>query len=122
MNHETLIRDLDAMVAAALARIGERSSAGSTEGLTVARLLEVALKNELEASEEAALWMTSEPDLAVKLALARQCRAEGRHYRRMEDRRRGRGREPIDPSKGGYSPMYQFLRGLTTTVERLAAG
>ena len=59
MNHETLMNELDAMVAAALSRIGEHSRAGSAEGLTVARLLEVALKNELEAAEEAAMWMTS---------------------------------------------------------------
>ena len=124
MNHESLMQELDAMVAAALGRIGEASAAGSAAGLTVARLLEVALKNELEAAEEAALWMTGETDLAVKLALARQCGDEARHYRLIEDRLRALGRDPaqLDPLKAGWSPMFTYLRGLTTTVERLAAG
>jgi len=124
MDNEALMAELDALVAAALARIAERSSEGTAEGLTVGRLLEVALKNELEAAEEAALWMATEPDLAVKLALARQCGDEARHYRLIEGRLRALGRDPdtVDPTASGYSPMYQYLRGLTTTVERLAAG
>lgn len=124
MSHETLMQELDAMVADALGRLGAASAAGSAAGLTVAKLLEVALKNELEAAEEAALWMVSEPDVGVKLALARQCGDEARHYRLIEDRLRALGRDPatIEPLKAGYSPMFKYLQSLTTTVERLAAG
>lgn len=124
MNHEALMNELDGMVTTALGRIGERSAAGSAEGVSVTRLLEVALKNELEAAEEAALWMTTETDVSVKLALARQCGDEARHYRLIEDRLRALGADPaqINPLKAGYSPMFNYLRGLTTTVERLAAG
>lgn len=124
MNHEALMVELDGLVSAALARIGESSAGGSAEGLTVAWLLEVALKNELEAAEEAALWMTTETDVQVKLALARQCGDEARHYRLIEDRLRALGRDSagLDPLQAGYSPMFTYLRGLATTVERLAAG
>ena len=50
------------------------------------QLLATALKKELEASEEAALWMTREDDVEVKLALARQCGDEAKHYRLIEAR------------------------------------
>ena len=40
----------------------------------VVRRLKVALKNELEASELAALWMPTTPELDIKLGLARQAR------------------------------------------------
>lgn len=122
---QQFIQEIDGLVQSALARIGETSA--STEpapGVTIAALLEVALKNELEASEEAALWMTSERDLEVKLALARQCGDEAKHYRLIEDRLRAHGVDPskIDPVASGRSPMFEYLRGLETTVERVAAG
>jgi hypothetical protein len=125
MPGEALIGELDGLIAVALARIGKASAEAPVgEGVTVARLLEIALKNELEASEEAALWMVGERDVAVKLALARQCGDEAKHYRLIEDRLRALGRDTaaIDPLAAGYSPMFQYLRGLTTTVERIAAG
>lgn len=113
------------MVQEALARIGGKSaSAEPAAGVTIATLLEVALKNELEASEEAAMWMSTERDLEVKLALARQCGDEAKHYRLIEDRLRAHGVDPtkIDPVASGRSPMFEFLRGLESTVERVAAG
>jgi hypothetical protein len=51
------------------------------EGIGIPELLAGALKKELEAAEEAAVWMASERDVDVKLALARQCGDEARHYR-----------------------------------------
>jgi len=119
------VQELDAMVQGALQRIGEKSKAGApAQDVTIAALLAIALKNELEASEEAALWMVSERDVEVKLALARQCGDEAKHYRLIEDRLRAHGADPskIDPVASGPSPMFEFLRGLTTTVERVAAG
>ncbi|HVE84763.1 MAG TPA: ferritin-like domain-containing protein [Myxococcales bacterium] len=117
--------ELDGDIQRALAKVGEASAAGEpSPGLTVPALLRVALKNELEASEIAALWMASEPDVEVKLALARQCGDEAKHYRLIQDRLAGLGvsLEGWGPLQDGYSPMFQFLRGLEGTVPRVAAG
>ena len=54
-----------------LERLGHLSVAGEApKELTVERLLRVALKNELEASEIAAVWMTTTSELDVKLVRA----------------------------------------------------
>lgn len=122
---EQFVRALESDVQAAIGRIGAASEAGEpAAGVTIAKLLELALKNELEASEEAAAWMASERDVEVKLALARQCGDEAKHYRLIEARLRALGVDvaAIDPLAGGPTPIYSLLRGLETTVERVAAG
>ena len=122
---ERFVEELSATVQRAIAQLGERSAAGApAEGITIAALLQVALKNELEASDEAALWMTRERDVDVKLALARQCGDEAKHYRLIEARLRELGVDTtkIDPVAQGYSPLFDFLAALPTTVERVAAG
>src|SRR5262244_4238585 len=57
----------------------------------IVRRLKIALKNELEASEIAAVWIPTTPEVDVKLALARQVGDEARHYRLIEDRIRQMG-------------------------------
>ena len=92
---------------AALARLGDLSRAGETpEALTVPRLLRVALKNEFEASELAAIWMASTSELDVKLALARQVGDEARHYRLIAQRLMSLGVDAnsIDPRDGWLFP------------------
>jgi uncharacterized ferritin-like protein (DUF455 family) len=125
MTGEDFIRELDRDIGKALERIGNASAAGEPEErTTVAKLLVVALKNELEAAEEAAIWLVTERDVDVKLALMRQCGDEAKHYRLIEDRLRALGVDAtrLDPLAQGYSPMFEFLRRLETTVERIAAG
>jgi len=110
---------------AALERLGALSSAGEApEELTIERLLRVALKNELEASELAAIWMTTTSELDVKLAFARQAGDEAKHYRLIADRLTALGTdaEKIDPREGGYSPLFEYLRQLQSTAARVAAG
>jgi hypothetical protein len=122
---EAFLRELDRGVTERLRRIEETAtSAEPAPAIGVRELLATALKKELEATEEAALWLTSETDLDVKLALARQCGDEARHYRLIEERLRQLGADTsaIKPLAEGYSPMYQFLKTLETTVERIAAG
>jgi hypothetical protein len=122
---EEFVADLTAELNAALGRIGAASAAGTpAPALSVVALLKVALKNELEAAEEAALWMTHERDVAVKLALARQCGDEARHYRVIEQRLNELEVDlaDFDPTAGGPSAMFRYLAGLGTTVERVAAG
>ena len=92
--------------------------------LNVPNLLKVALRNEIEATEIAARWLVRTEDVRVKLALARQVGDEAKHYRMIADRLRQLGVDPdaIDPLASGYGPLFQYLDGLGTTVERVAAG
>lgn len=125
MDPNAFVASLDALVEAALARIGAASAAGTpAPEITVTRLLRVALRNEIEAAEEAAVWLVLERDTEVKLGLMRQCGDEAKHYRLIEARLRALGDDlsGFDPLGQGYTPMFDFLRGLPTTVERIAAG
>ncbi len=108
-----------------LASLGEKSSAGDApEDLAIAGLLKVALKNEFEAAELAAAWMQSTPELDARLALARQCGDEAKHYKWIEERLRemGHGLADFNPMQETRSPLFQYLLTLTSTVERAAAG
>jgi hypothetical protein len=125
MDPAAFLEELDRQVQAKLATLEQAANdAQPGPAVGVPQLLAAALKKELEASEEAALWMTRERDVEVKLALARQCGDEAKHYRLIEARLRELGVEParIDPLAGGPSPMFQYLAELGTTVERVAAG
>lgn len=125
---EAFVAELDAANARALARLMEKGTSQSgtsdTAPLTVARLLGLALKNELEATECAAGWIATTPELGAKLAFARQAGDEARHYRLIEERLAALGVDPtsLDPSKQPASPLLVYLRSLESTVERVAAG
>lgn len=108
-----------------LERLAAHSGGGEAPAaLAVADLLKLALRNELEASELAAAWMGDTPELDAKLALARQCGDEAKHYRWIEERLAALGADlsRFDPRAPGPSPLLVHLRGLGTTVERAAAG
>lgn len=96
-------------------------SQGQVEVVT---LLKLALQSELEASDIAALWLPSTPEIDAKTVLAEQCADELRHYNLIAERLAELGEDvtDFDPVAEGYSPLYQYLRGLRTTVERIAAG
>ncbi len=125
MTPEAFVADLDRSNREALDRLGAASVAGEpAPGLSVAGLLRLALKNEIEASEIAARWMPRSPELDVKLALARQAGDEAKHYRLIEDRLAALGvpRGSVDPLAEGYTPLFGYLAALESTVERVAAG
>lgn len=125
MDVDAFLSELDQNVSTALGRISAAAAAGEpSPDLKIPKLLAVALKNELEATEEAAIWLASESDIEVKLALARQCGDEAKHYRLIQDRLRVLGVElaKVEPRAGSPSRMFEYLRGLSTTVERVAAG
>jgi uncharacterized ferritin-like protein (DUF455 family) len=122
---ERFVAELEEENRILLARLAEKSGAGEAPGsLAVADLLKVALKNELEAAELAAAWMGDTPELDAKLALARQCGDEAKHYRWIEERLGALGVElgGFDPAAPGPSPLLAHLRTLRGTVERAAAG
>ncbi len=125
MQTSDFLSQLDQLVQERLARLGQAAVAAEPgPAVGIPALLGVALKKELEATEEAALWLVSEDDVEVKLALARQCGDEAKHYRLIEIRLRELGVDTtgMRPFAEGKSPMFAFLAGLTTTVERVAAG
>ena len=125
MTGEEFVEQLEQRNQAAFDKLGRKSAAGApAETLSVERLLEVALKNEIEAAEIAAVWMPSTPELDVKLSLARQAGDEAKHYRLIAERLGELGRDPaaINPLQSGYSPLFEFLRSLQTTPARIAAG
>jgi bacterioferritin (cytochrome b1) len=126
MDAEGFVRDLDARNQELLRRLAPESTLKpEVEGdLTVVNLLKVALKNELEATEIAARWLVTTAELDVKLALARQVGDEAKHYRLVADRlvEMGFDARAFDPLAKGYGPLFQYLDGLRSTVERIAAG
>jgi hypothetical protein len=133
LTSKEFVESLQAENQEALDRLGRLSRAGpAADDLTVTRLLNVALKNELEATEVAAIWLASTPELDVKLALARQVGDEAKHYRlicerlkdaaAIDDSRDLQEAGKIDPLAGGYSPLFIYLSHLDGTVPRVAAG
>ena len=121
---EKFLSDLDAANAAALDRIAVLAAKGRDQtDITVPRLLKLALKNELEAFELAAMWIPETMELDVKLALARQCGDEAKHFKLISERMAALAIDitRIDPREGGYSKLFIFLTSLKTTVERVAA-
>jgi hypothetical protein len=122
---ESFVAELDAQNREALDRIARGACAGEpSDELSVAKLLMLALKNELEATECAAAWIPTTREIAVKLALARQAGDEAKHYRLIEKRLAELGVDTLghDPLAQGRSPLLAWLVGLEGTVARVAAG
>jgi 1,2-phenylacetyl-CoA epoxidase catalytic subunit len=126
MDSKAFVEDLDARNQELLRRLApEAALKPEVEGdLSVVNLLKVALKNEIEATESAARWLVTTPEIDVKLALARQVGDEAKHYRLIAERLTELGFDAhrFDPLVKGYGPLFQYLDTLVTTVERVAAG
>jgi hypothetical protein len=119
---DDFITELDEANARALARIGSAAAREPGEGITVAKLLVLALKNELEATECAAAWIPSERDVEVKLSLARQAGDEAKHFRLIQKRLEELGVTTTGYEPGPRSALLEYCLSLSTTVERVAAG
>ena len=125
LSSEAFVAELDAQNEEALARIARAASAGEPgDAVTVPKLLMLALKNELEATECAAAWLGTTPEVSVKLALARQAGDEAKHYRMIQARLAELGVDTAkhDPLASGRSPLLAWLLSLDGTVARVAAG
>jgi hypothetical protein len=123
MDGNEFVNKLKAENEAILAKIDEPPlSSGILNGELLATIVKMALKNEIEAAEIAAEWVSTTPELHAKLALARHAGDEARHYQLIEEKARTmgislEGFRPLDPP----SPVLHYLRTLTTTPERIAA-
>jgi hypothetical protein len=126
MTADEFVRELDARNQAILRRLEPEATLRPevSGALNVVNLLKVALKNEIEATEIAARWLIATDDIDVKMAFARQAGDEAKHYRMIADRLRELGFDArgFDPVAAGYGPLFAYLDGLGTTVERVAAG
>jgi hypothetical protein len=126
MDPRDFVRNLRQEMDRLFSQLGERQTLESeSEGkVDVVTLLKLALKSEIEASELAGYWMPTTAEIDVKMAFARQCGDEMKHYELILRRLRELGEDlsGYDPAQEGYSPLYHYLRGLRTTVERVAAG
>src|SRR5258706_14922151 len=112
------VEDLENYVTAKLAGLDllKEPQLGVVDQSEIVRRLKMALKNELEASEIAAVWIPTTPEVEVKLALARQVGDEAKHYKLIEDhlRKMGTHLSTFNPAEGGYRPMFQLLAGFQT--------
>jgi 1,2-phenylacetyl-CoA epoxidase catalytic subunit len=117
-----LVEEMDRI----FARLGETETleAESEGQVDIETLLRLALKSELEASELAGFWLPTTSEVEAKMALALQCGDEMKHYGMISRRLAELGADltDFDPLAEGHSPLYQYLRGLRTTIERIAAG
>jgi rubrerythrin len=121
---DAFLTELDQQNTRALERIASAAAREPASDVTVTRLLVLALKNELEATECAAMWIPTTREVDVKLALARQAGDEAKHFRLIERRLDELG-APLDAATfdpGPRSPLLQFLATLESSVERVAAG
>ncbi len=117
------VEELERDLLRGLARLGEQARAGVTDATSLVELLASSLREEIETAEIAALWLTDEPDLDLRLGLARQVGDEARHFEIMGERLREMGTDPhADPRTRAHGPLYRYLKGLQTPAERLAAG
>ena len=126
MDGKEFVASLQAEMAELFSRLGETETLESESGgdVRVVTLLKLALTSELEASEIAALWMPTTPEMDAKQVLAHQVGDEMKHYDLIVKRLTALGEDMsgFDAVAGGYSAMYHYLRPLRTTVERIAAG
>ncbi len=124
MDSTAFVEELEAAKAERLAPIVGAGRTSLTEASPgdATRMLQVALANEISVSELAAAWMPTTPELDVKLAFARQAGDEAGHFQLVADRLAALGFELVDFQPPGENPLFAYLKRLTTTVERVAAG
>lgn len=126
MTSHEFVAGLVAEMEALFAQLGEREAleAESQGKVEIVTLLKAALRSEVEAAELGGLCLPTTPELDAKSAFAQQCGDEMKHYRLIVARLMELGVDVSneDPLADGYSPLYQYVKGLKTTTERIAAG
>ncbi|MEZ5313346.1 MAG: ferritin-like domain-containing protein [Thermoanaerobaculia bacterium] len=126
MTAHEFVEKLVAEMRAVFSRLaeGQTLEAESPGQVAVVPLLRAALKSELEAAELGGLALPVTPEIDAKSAFAQQCADEMKHYRLIVARLAELGETVVDGEvlAEGYSPLYQYVNGLKSTVERIAAG
>ena len=108
---ENYVAELDTKNQTSIQRVIDALSAAlAKDGVEVPDALRFALKATIESAEVAALWIPDCDDLEMKLSLAEQCGDSARQCRRLSERLIALGVAGYDPSYGGYSKLFAFLR------------
>lgn len=118
------VADLESMKSERLAGIlaaGRLSLDGDAPGDPSA-LLQVALANEIGVSELAAVWMPTTSEVDVKIAFARQAGDEANHFNLVGARLSSLGIDVAAWTPPPDNPLFAYMKSLSTTVERIAAG
>src|SRR5262245_43348697 len=124
MEADAFLQALDAFRAQRLAPVvgAGRTSLADGASVDARTMLQIALANEIGVSELAAAWMPGTPEVEVKIALARQSGDEAGHFELVADRLAALGFDLTSFRPPAANPLFDYLRGLATTVERLAGG
>jgi uncharacterized ferritin-like protein (DUF455 family) len=120
----TFVQELETFKAERLSPIALAGRSSLVDGASgdAKRLLQVALANEIGVSELAAAWMPTTPEIDVKIAFARQAGDEAGHFQLVADRLSALGFDVAEFTAPAENPLFQYLRGLSATVARIAAG
>ena len=124
MSDNSLVEELEAFKAERLLPVVGAGLTSLADGAVgdEKKLLQVALANEMAVSELAAAWMPSTSEVDVKLAFARQAGDEASHFQLVADRLTALGFNVADFRMPAESPLFEYLRSLSSPVERIAAG
>jgi hypothetical protein len=105
----------------AITRAGELSLASEPAGDPTS-MQKIALANEISVSELAAAWVPTTREVDVKLAFARQTGDEAGHFQLVAKRLGALGFDVAAFEPPADNPLFAYLKTLTSTVERVAAG
>ncbi|MBA3458221.1 MAG: ferritin-like domain-containing protein [Deltaproteobacteria bacterium] len=124
MESNAFVKELETFKAERLIPIvgAGRTSIADGAGGDPQVLLEIALANEISVSELAALWIPTTAEVDVKLAFARQAGDEAGHFQLVADRLTALGVDVAAFAVPPENPLFRYLKSLTSTVERIAAG
>jgi uncharacterized ferritin-like protein (DUF455 family) len=125
MESSTFVRELEAFKEDRLASIigaGRTSLAEATTAGDPLDLLRVALVNEISVAELAAVWIPTTAEVDVKVAFARQAGDEAGHFMLVSERLAALGFDASSFTPPPDNPLFTYMKSLTSTVERIAAG
>lgn len=86
------------------------------------QLLQIALVNEISVSDLAGLWIPTTREVDAKIAFARQAGDEAGHFQLVAERLAALGFDVAAFQPPADNALFAYMKTLTTTVERIAAG
>lgn len=124
MDPTEFVKQLEVLKGEQLAPLVRAGETSLTDGATVdaKTLLQIALTNEISVSELAAVWIPSTPEVDVKIAFARQAGDEAGHFQLVAERLTALGFDVAGFQVPAENPLFRYMKSLTSTVERIAAG